>query len=141
MGSIGLPTTHHQYPPFPDDITTAPLVSISLSALEAGDEEESAAFFEATKNLGFFYLKLEGSTLGEKIVEEAEALNALQKEFYQRPQEEREEYAREKIDAFFGYRQTKLKVSNEDGTPRRNEIYNVRRHSPNCILCSIWRPS
>lgn len=125
MGSIGLPTTHHLYPPFPDDITTAPLVSISLSKLESGDEEESKAFFEAAKTLGFFYLQLEGSTLGEKIVDDAEQLNALQQEFYKRPQEEREEFAREKIDSFMGYRQTKLKVTNDDGSVRRNETYNV----------------
>ena len=129
MGSVGLPTTHHLYPTFPDDIQTAPLVSISLSKLEAGDDDESKAFFEASKDLGFFYMQLEGSALGERIVDEAERLHALQKEFYQRPREEREEFAREKIDPFFGYRQVKLKTVGEDGEPKFNETYNVRsRH-------------
>ena len=126
MGSIGLPTTHHTYPPFPSNIKTAPLVSISLSKLENGDRNESASFFEATKNLGFFYLQLEGSKLGETIVDEAEQLHALNQEFYKRPQAEREEFAREQIDDFFGYRQTKLKATYEDGSVKRNEIYNVR---------------
>lgn len=125
MGSIGLPTSHHLYPPFPDDIKTAPLVSISLDKLQTGDENESKSFFEATKDLGFFYLKLGDSELGRKIVDEAEQLNELQKEFYKLPQEEREEFAREKIDDFFGYRQAKLDAFDEDGNELRNETYNV----------------
>ena len=125
MGSIGPVTTHHLYPPFPEDIKTAPLVSISLAKLELGDEHESKAFFEASKGLGFFYMNLEGSSLGERIVDQAERLHALQQKFFQRPKEEREEYAREKIDPFFGYRQVQLKLSNEDGSPKMNETYNV----------------
>ena len=126
MGSVGLPTSHHLYPPFPEHIETAPLVSISLDKLEAGDEDESKAFFESAKGLGFFYLKLGDSELGQKIVNEAEQLNDLQKEFYKLPQEEREEFAREKIDAFFGYREAQLDATDENGEVLRNETYNVR---------------
>ena len=126
MGSIGLPTTHHLYPAFPDNITTAPLVTISLAKLEAGDEDESKAFFEATKNLGFFYMKLEGSSLGERMVDEAEQLHKIQQEFFKRPNEEKDIYAREKIDAFFGYRVALQKVKDEEGREKRNETYNVR---------------
>ena len=129
MGSMGdgVWTSHHLYPPFAEDITTAPLVSVSLSKLEAGDEAESKAFFEATKNLGFFYLKLDGSNLGEKMVDEAERLQALQQQFFKLPNEEKEEYAREKIDPFFGYRVHKLdNFRDENGTPKRNETLNVR---------------
>lgn len=122
---MGLPTIHHLYPPFPDNITTAPLVTISLAKLEADDENESKAFFEATKNLGFFYMKLEGSSLGERIVDEAEQLHKVQQEFFKRPNQEKETYAREKIDPFFGYRVAPLKDTDEDGTPKRNETYNV----------------
>ena len=125
MGSIGVATTHHLYPPFPDNITTAPLKFISLSKLEAGDEDESKAFFEASKNLGFFYMKLEGSSLGERIVDEAEQLHVIQQEFFKRPNEEKEEYAREKIDPFFGYRKAPVNGTDESGNPKRNETYNV----------------
>lgn len=127
MGSVGVATTHHLYPPFPDDITTAPLVSISLRKLQAGDEAESKAFFDAARNLGFFYLNLEGSTLGESIVNGAEQLQQIQQEFFKQPHEEKEEYLREKIDAFFGYRKVELEFKHEDGTPMRNEMYNVSR--------------
>ena len=125
MGCIGLPTTHHLYPPFPDNITTAPLVTISLAKLEANDENESKAFFDATKNLGFFYMKLEGSSLGERIVDEAEQLHKVQQEFFKRPNQEKELYAREKIDPFFGYRVAPLKDRDENGRSKRNETYNV----------------
>ena len=127
MGSVGVATSHHLYPPFPEDITTAPLVSISLSKLEAGNESESKAFFEAAQNLGFFYMKLEGSALGERIINGAEALHGIQQEFFKRPNEEKENYAREKIDAFMGYRRVELKENDEQGRPKRNETYNVSR--------------
>jgi isopenicillin N synthase-like dioxygenase len=132
MGSIGLPTTHYLYPPFPDNITTAPLVTISLAKLEAGDENESKAFFEATKNLGFFYMKLEGSSLGERIVDEAEQLHKMQQQFFKQPNEEKEIYAREKIDPFFGYRVALQEVKDEEGRKKRNETYNVSLHRVAC---------
>jgi hypothetical protein len=125
MGSVGLATTHHLYPPFPENITTAPLVSISLQKLQDSDESESRAFFDAAKNLGFFYLDLEGSRLGESIVNGAESLQQLQQDFFRQSNEEKEEYLREKIDAFFGYRKVPLKFKHEDGTEMRNEMYNV----------------
>ena len=128
MGSIGVPTTHHLYPAFPDDITTAPLISISLARLEAGDEFESKALFEACKNLGFFYMELEGSSLGGRIGDGAEKLHQIQQKFFKRPNEEKEIYAREKIDPFFGYRIAPLKEKYDDGTPKRNETYNVSTH-------------
>ena len=137
MGSIGLPTSHHLYPPFPSNIKTAPLVSISLDKLQSGDRDESKAFFEASKNLGFFYLKLGDSDLGRKLVDEAEQLNELQKEFYQLPYAEREEFAREKIDAFFGYREVELEGVDEDGKVRRNETYNVRPFFSMFLLVSF----
>ncbi|KAK3717829.1 hypothetical protein LTR37_005600 [Vermiconidia calcicola] len=127
MGSVGVATSHHLYPPFPEDITTAPLVSISLSKLEAGDESESKAFFEAAQNLGFFYMKLEGSALGERIINGAEALHEIQQDFFKRPNEEKEVYSREKIDAFMGYRRAELKENDEQGRQKRNETYNMRK--------------
>ena len=124
-----LKTSHHLYPPFADGIITAPLVSISLSKLEADDGAESLAFFKASKDLGFFYLSMEGSALGEKLVSQAEQLHVLQKEFHSLPNQEKDKFAREKIDPFFGYRLMGEKEM-EDGTIQRNETYNVNRLTP-----------
>ncbi|EXJ61713.1 hypothetical protein A1O7_02142 [Cladophialophora yegresii CBS 114405] len=121
-----LTTSHHQYPPFAEGVTTAPLVSISLSKLETNDDVESRTFFKASKELGFFYLSMEGSSLGEKLVSQAEQLHRLQKEFHNLPDAEKDKVAREKIDPFFGYRHlgtTEL----EDGSVKRNETYNMRK--------------
>lgn len=125
MGSIGPRTSHHEYPPFPSNIPTAPLVSISLAKLTAHDPTESAAFFAACKDLGFFYLDTADSPLGDDLVAEAEQLLQLQKQFFARPDAEKEVFAREKIDTFFGYRYGELKVVGEDGRRGRNETYNV----------------
>ena len=56
-------TCHHLYPPFAENVPTAPLVSLSLARLESNDATESDAFFEACQKLGFFYLNMEGSIL------------------------------------------------------------------------------
>ncbi|KAH8812925.1 hypothetical protein F5884DRAFT_318708 [Xylogone sp. PMI_703] len=120
-------TCHHLYPPFPEDLTTAPLVSISLAKLEANDEAESKAFFEAAKKLGFFYLSTEGSQLGETLVSQAEQLHRVQKEFHDLSNSEKELYAREKIDEFFGYRFGEIGEKRDDGTRARNETYNMRK--------------
>jgi isopenicillin N synthase-like dioxygenase len=119
-----LRTSHDQYPPFASDLHTAPLVSISLAKLESNDAAESSAFYEASKELGFFYLDMEGSSLGENIVSEAEQLHVVQKQFHALPNEVKEKYLREKIDPFFGYR-IFVEKTYEDGTIGRNENYNV----------------
>ncbi|RFU27497.1 hypothetical protein B7463_g8847, partial [Scytalidium lignicola] len=119
-------TSHHLYPPFAEGVTTAPLVSISLVKLEAGDAAESQAFFKASKELGFFYLNMEGSALGEKIVSEAEQLHLIQQGFSNLPNEEKDQFAREKLDPFFGYRLLHEETDN-DGVTRRDENYNMRK--------------
>lgn len=117
-------TSHHLYPPFAEGIKTAPLVSISLAKLESGDGAESDAFFKASKELGFFYMNMEGSPLGEKIIEGAEKLHSIQEEFHKMPYEEKDKFAREKLDPFFGYRNLH-EEKDENGVITRDENYNV----------------
>ncbi|TXT06022.1 hypothetical protein VHUM_03495 [Vanrija humicola] len=105
-------------PPFPSDVKTAPLVSLSLARLQAGDEAESAAFFACSKALGFFYLEMAGSDVGEAMVREADALNELQKQWMALPNETKEQYGLN-MDKFFAYRHYVL----PDG--QRKEDYNV----------------
>jgi len=123
---MALQTSHHQYPPFAEGLTTAPLVSISLAKLESEDAAESSAFYKASKELGFFYMDMEGSSLGETIVAQAEQLHVVQKQFHKLPEEVKEEFLREKIDPFFGYRILGEREQ-EDGTMGRNENYNMRK--------------
>ncbi|KAK5120877.1 hypothetical protein LTR85_005944 [Meristemomyces frigidus] len=120
-------TSHHLLPPFATDVKTAPLVSVSLAKLEAGDSDTSNAFFKACRELGFFYLDMLGSELGEKIVSEAEQLNAFQKEFFKMPYDVKDEYGRPHLHPFYAYRYNDLDVKDKNGVAIRAESYNLRK--------------
>lgn len=122
-------SSHHTLPPFSDNIPTAPLITLNLSALESDSPSESDALFTAAKELGFFYLDLNDSSLGEDIVREAEELNKLQNEFFSLPYEVKDRYGRGVIDKFFAYRFAELDLKDEDSVKLRNESYNVRTTS------------
>lgn len=122
---MSLLTSHHSYPPFASNVETAPLVSISLEKLESGDHDESLSFFKACRELGFFYLNMNGSLLGESLVQEAETLHALGKNFFELPREDKDRFRREVIDPFFAYRPYDTAFTGDDGLPKRNESYNV----------------
>ncbi|TKX23451.1 hypothetical protein C1H76_4520 [Elsinoe australis] len=49
-------------PPFPEDVTTAPLLRIKLGKLLKGDESEIDRLWKASCELGFFYLDLRPDT-------------------------------------------------------------------------------
>lgn len=125
-------TSHHTLPPFPDDIPTAPLLTIHLSKLEAGDEDESSRFFQACKDLGFFYLDMFGSALGERVVSLAEDVNALQERWWALPNDVKDQYGRPHLHEFFAYRYGEVTGQYDaNGELVRNQNYNVssnRRH-------------
>lgn len=118
-------TSHHLLPQFPEDIKTAPLVSVSFRDLERSDTNASAALFKACKELGFFYLDLFGSELGGKIIKEAEILNTLQRKFFELPNEVKDTYGRPHLHPFYAYRYSELDVKDKYGVPLRSENYNV----------------
>lgn len=122
-----LSTSHHTLPPFPDDIDTAPLLTIHLNKLEAGNADESARFFAACKDLGFFYLDMVGSPLGERVVSLAEDVNALQERWWALPNEVKDRYGRPHLHEFFAYRYGEVTGQYDaNGEPLRNQNYNVR---------------
>lgn len=118
-------TSHASLPPFPSDITTAPLVSVNLARLEQGDPAESAALWKACQDLGFFYLDMLGSALGEQIVAEAERINAVQNEFWSLPNSTLDQYGRDRVHDFFAYRYGEARGVDANGEPLRNQNYNV----------------
>ena len=123
-------TTHHLYPPFPADLPTAGLVSISLDELQSrASKSEAEKLFAACRKLGFFYLDLNGCELGRSIIREVEQLHVLQQNFYARPLEEKDEYGQDKVDPFFAYRWTACEGDVKDawGRKGRREMYSVRR--------------
>ncbi|TLS22352.1 uncharacterized protein PpBr36_10103 [Pyricularia pennisetigena] len=60
-------TLFEPIPPFPDDVPTASITTISLGALRAGDDVAARSLLDACKNLGFFLLDLRGDELGEAM--------------------------------------------------------------------------
>lgn len=122
-------TTHDSYPPFPSEVPTASLVSVPLSSLQLSPpfSAESLKLFAACKDLGFFYLDLLGSDLGEAILREAESLHELQQRFYALPHETKDEYGQSSVDPFYAYRFTNCADGVKDvwGRAGRREMYNV----------------
>ena len=79
-------------PPFPLDIPIAPLLQLSLKKLQDGDIEESARFFQAAKELGFFYLDLRHSTDGEAILKDTDRLFKVGEDLFQLDLDEKQRY-------------------------------------------------
>ena len=65
-------TTASTIPPFPDNVPTAPLLRLSLRRLLNRDEGEVVRFIRACKDLGFFYLDLDGD--GVSLLRDANQL-------------------------------------------------------------------
>ena len=86
------PSTFPDLPPFPDNVPTAPLLRLSLQKLMNGDKHESEAFVKACTELGFFYLDLRGSMVGEKVLTDAERLFDVQKGLFDMELEEKRRF-------------------------------------------------
>lgn len=89
-------------PPFPDDVPTAPLLPISFQKLLNDDQGESRRFFEACKDLGFFYLDLRGTSRGQSIVEDADSLFNVGEQLLSLPLEEKKRYDFSGQKSYFG---------------------------------------
>jgi isopenicillin N synthase-like dioxygenase len=84
----GIHTNGHS---FPDDVPTAPLLTLSFDKLAARDPEETPRLLAASLDTGFFYLDLRNSEDGESILEIADKLFNLAKEIFNIPAQEKEQ--------------------------------------------------
>jgi isopenicillin N synthase-like dioxygenase len=80
-------------PPWPIDVPTASLNTLSLAKLLQNDEAELAALFSSCKTSGFFLLDLRGCKNGEDLLADTEKLFHLAKELNGMPIEEKKQYA------------------------------------------------
>jgi isopenicillin N synthase-like dioxygenase len=90
------------YPPFPSDVSTAPLNRISLSKLLNDDEDEKECLFVACKTHGFFYLELGDSPQGQTLKEGGEQIARVAEEAFALPLDEKQKYAFAKTKTIFG---------------------------------------
>lgn len=122
-------------PPFPDDVATAPLLRLSLGKLLAGDLTEYERLFEASVDIGFFYLDLQDSEHGESLLDDADDLFRIGESLFELPLEEKVLYDFSKQNSYFGYKGQGVSVVDKDGNLDRNEFYNVCH-----VLQSCWLP-
>lgn len=113
------------YRSFPDDVPTAPLVTINLRKLLVQDGEERERLFDASKSLGFFYLDMTGCEEGETLLNGAATMFQLMEKFYELPIEEKRKYDFAAEGSYFGYKGIGDEVIDGKGTKDKNEIYNV----------------
>ncbi|KAJ5980592.1 hypothetical protein N7481_007890 [Penicillium waksmanii] len=114
-------------PPFPDDVATAPLLRLSLGKLLAGDLAEYERLFEASVDIGFFYLDLQDSEQGESLLDDADDLFRVGESLFELPLEEKVLYDFSKQNSYFGYKGQGVSVVDKDGNLDRNEFYNVSK--------------
>lgn len=110
--------------PFPTSIPTAPLLRLSLSALRS-DPAESARLFQACKDLGFFYLDLQGDELGQELLRESDALFRLSRKLFDIGRDDLQKYDYSEQGSYYGYKGFGKGVVDRKGTLDRNEFYNV----------------
>ncbi|KAK5006916.1 hypothetical protein LTR60_005848, partial [Cryomyces antarcticus] len=115
-------------PPFPSDISTAPLLRISLSKLLAGSQEEEERLWKACCDLGFFYLDLrddkDGGKGDERLLKDAASLFEVAKEVFDLPVAEKVKYDFKEKGSYYGYKGYGDGVIDKEGTKDRNEFYN-----------------
>ena len=120
---------------FPDDVTTAPLITVCLHKLLGGDVEEHARLFDACKTLGFFYLDLSDSDEGEELISGSNELFDILQEFFQLPLQEKSKYDFASEGSYFGYKGMGAEVVDGAGTRDKNEIFNVSGMIHGLAIC------
>jgi len=135
MGDVPYTPEHTfaTFPPFADDVKTAPLVTLSLAKLQsapAATNPESQALFDCAKALGFFYLDMRGSPEGETLLDGAERLHELEHKFFDLSEADRALCSRENNSdgaGYFGWKKMGTMVMDRQGTLDRYETYNIRK--------------
>ncbi|KAI3390818.1 hypothetical protein diail_8572, partial [Diaporthe ilicicola] len=112
-------------PPFPDDISTAPVASVSLSGLRSGDNDTARDLLEAYRTLGFFLLDLRGEPLGDTLVTEIDQLmGGVGKDVMGLPEDVKRQYHVDVPRSFEGFKLRGVGKT-ETSEPDRFEWFNI----------------
>lgn len=112
-------------PLFPDNVQTAPLLRLSLEKLLANDQAETQRLFQACKEIGFFYLNLEGSETGSSLLKDADKLFQVGENLFDLDLAEKQKYDFSQQKSYFGYKGQGAALVDKNGNLDRNEFYNV----------------
>ncbi len=110
-------------PEFPTDVATAPLLRLSLLKLADHDPTEIGRFIDACRDLGFFYLHLDGH--GDTIQEQSQRLFNIAEDLFDLSLEEKKKYDFSAQNTYFGYKHLGGSVADRTGRLDRNEFYNA----------------
>lgn len=116
-------------PQFPEDVPTAPLLRLSLTKLLNGEIEECARLYQASTDIGFFYLDLRHSS--NELLNDADALFRVGEELFELSLEEKTKYDFSAQSSYFGYKGKGVSVVDKEGNLDRNEFYNVSQNFVN----------
>ncbi|THH03266.1 hypothetical protein EW145_g6394 [Phellinidium pouzarii] len=102
-----------QLPPFPDDISTHPLLIVDYELIKASDAQEIDKLWKAATGLGFWYLKNHGTD------REVDNMFEMGEETMKLPQDERLKFYHKGIKSpgSFGYKTAGEYMTDQDGTP------------------------
>lgn len=115
-------------PPFPEDVHTAPIATISLAKLLSKDGSECGSALEACRTHGFFYLDLTSTEIGDDLLSESEELLELSQQAFDHPVEEKQQYALVKGVSLFGYKEAGVvKQTDPQKRPDTTEFFNVSK--------------
>lgn len=112
-------------PPFPTDVQTAALLRISLKKLLENDPVERDRLYQACVEIGFFYLYLGDSDDGKTLLDKAETLFGIQKQFFDLSTEEKQKYDFSGIGSVLGWKGPGLALVDNKGNVDRNEGFSV----------------
>ncbi|OTB10749.1 hypothetical protein K445DRAFT_69690 [Daldinia sp. EC12] len=134
--------TPELYPPFPSDVPTVSLETITLSKLLNGDTAEQDRVFDSCVGRGFFYLELDGCTEGDIIRQGAEHIALAGERVFRLPLTEKMNYKMAK--SLFGYKYAGATITDKAGTPDTAEFFNVGKNDmivPNDRMARPWPPA
>lgn len=118
------------FPPFPNNVPAAPLLRLSLGKLVARDPTECERLFQASVEIGFFYLDLQDSDHGVPLLGDADTLFAVGERLFELSLEEKKTFDFSAQNSYFGYKGQGTTAVDKAGNLDRNEFYNVRL----CVL-------
>ncbi|KAJ5701778.1 hypothetical protein N7488_009326 [Penicillium malachiteum] len=114
-------------PPFPTNVPTAPLLQLSLGKLLSGDPIEINRLFQASVDIGFFYLDFRDSDLGASLLRDTDELFDIGKTLFELSLAEKKKYDFSAQNSYFGYKGQGAAVIDRNGNLDRNEFYNASK--------------
>ncbi|KAI0096346.1 Clavaminate synthase-like protein [Nemania sp. FL0031] len=111
-------------PPFPDDVPTAPMPTISFGSLRQRDDQVEKDVLKACKEVGFFLLDLRGDELGTKLVHEIDQLFHMCQETMNLPDDIKEKHQIDITKSLLGFKPLGQAKTEKD-EPDRYEMFNM----------------